>query len=110
MLRRCVQERLDIAPALAGKRVTIRESLSRSRDVGGHDRHFATSSHLQFTVQRINTLLSGTHRQFDDGVEQWYGVALEVVVAVHYVDGQRLEIREQFETKTERLTVISIIT
>lgn len=109
MARECVLRLLELAPLLEGKRVTIWESISRSRNVGGHDRHFAASSQVRITVQRINTLLSGTQLQLADGADQWYGVALDAVVDVQYIDGQRLEIREQFETHTERLTVISIM-
>lgn len=84
------------------------ESISRSRDVGGYDRHVSVSSQVRITVQRITTLLRSTQLQRDDGAEQWYGIALDAVVDVQYIEGQCLEIREQVETHTKRLTAISI--
>lgn len=109
MLRPCLQELLELAPSLIGRRVSIRESISRSRDVGGHDRHFATSSQLTLQVRTTDTALSGAQLQFDDGAQTWYGVALAAVVEVQYEEGQQLRIVEQFETRTERLTVITIL-
>ena len=68
MLRPCCgQDLLQISPSLVGRRVAIRESLRRSRDVGGHDRHVATSSLLLLTIQRVTTLRSGTPLHVDDG-------------------------------------------
>ena len=41
--------------------------------------------------------------------ENWYGIALDAVIDVQYDAAQRLRIVEQFETRTERLTVIDIV-
>jgi hypothetical protein len=86
----------------------ISESISRSRIIGGHDRHFATQSQFAMRVKRVDTLFSGSQLQFGDGECTWYGIALDCVVRIDDHDPQRLEIAGHFETKMERQTIIRI--
>ena len=99
---------LEITPTFVNHHVVINESISRSRIIGGHDRHFATQSQFAMVVKGVHTLISGSQLQFDDGQHSWYGIALEWVVRIDNHDPQRLEIVEHFETKMERRTIIHI--
>jgi len=98
----------EIAPTFVDHHVVINESISRSRTLGGHDRHFATQSQFAMVVKHIHTFISGTQLQFDNGERTWYGIALDCVVSIDATDPKRLEIVEHFETETERKTVIRI--
>ena len=99
---------LEITPRFVNHHVVINESISRSRIIGGHDRHFATQSQFAMMVKSVDTLISGSQLQFGDGECIWYGIALECVVRIDDHDPQRLEIVEHFETKMERQTTIRI--
>jgi hypothetical protein len=99
---------LEITPTFVNYHVVINETISRSRTLGGHDRHFATHSQFAMVVKHIHTLVSGTQLQFDNGERTWYGIALDCVVRIDDHDPERLEIVEQFEAETERKTLIYI--
>lgn len=99
---------LEVAPTYVGHSVIITESISRSRDVGRHNRHFATQSRLKMLVKSIDTLISGAQLQFNEGEYAWYGIALDCVVSVNNQNLGALEIVEHFEMETERKTTIQI--
>jgi hypothetical protein len=99
---------LEITPTLVNHAVEINESISRRRNISGHDRHFATQSQFALTVKSVDTLISGTQLQFGDGAHTWYGIALDCVVHIDDHDPQRLEIVEHFETEMERRTIIRL--
>jgi hypothetical protein len=101
---------LEIAPTFVNRHVVISESISRSRLIGGHDRHFATQSQFAMMVKSVDTLISGSQLQFGDGERTWYGIALDCIVRIDDHDPQRLEIAEHFETEMERLTIIHMTT
>lgn len=104
-----IDKLLEVAQAYVGHSVIITESISRSRDIGGHNRHFATQSSFRMLVKRIDTFLSGAQLQFNGGEYAWYGIALDCVVSVDDQNLGALEIIERFETKMERKTTIQIV-
>jgi len=100
---------IDIAPHFIGYRVPITESISRSRNIGNHDHHFATQSQFEMNIQRVDTFLSGSQLQFYDKQHTWYSIALEALVQFDYQLHTRLELVEQFEAETERRTLLTVI-
>jgi hypothetical protein len=99
---------LEITPTFVNHPVVINESITRSRNIGGHDRHFATQSQFAMMVKSVDTLISGSQLQLADGDHTWYGIALECVVHIDDHDPQQLEIVEHFETEIERRTIIRL--
>lgn len=99
---------LEIAPTFVNHHIMISESISRSRLIGGHDRHFATQSQFAMMVKDIHTFSSGSQLQFADGDHTWYGIALDCVVSLEHQHPRRLEIIEHFESQTERRTIIRL--
>lgn len=100
------QELLDFSLSFIGKRVTVVESISRSRDVGKHDRHFATRSSFSFRVDNVLATFSGCNLCLM-GVDAQYSIALEHIVAYDVGDAG-LEVVEHFEQRTERRTNITL--
>lgn len=94
-----------VAHSYTGKRVKVDESISRSRDVGRHDRHFASHSHFTIDVEDVVVIYSGAQLAFL-GPDARYGISLDSVVAFEG-DETALEIVEHFEEKTERRTRIT---
>jgi len=101
-----LQPLIDLPHTYLNQPITISESISRSRNVGKHDRHFATHTFFSFTVDNIFVAFSGAQLTFM-GEEARYGISLDSVVRYHRENGQ-LDIVEHFEQETERLTTISI--
>ena len=100
-----LQNLIELAYDLNGKHITVVESISRSRDVGKHDRHFATHTRFSFTVENVFVAFSGAQLSFmGEGVR--YGISLDSVVSFQ-ANGRELEIVEHFEQKTERQTHIT---
>jgi hypothetical protein len=91
--------------SLKGERLVIHESISRSRDVGKHDRHFATSTRFELVLERIGAYFSGTQLCLEGEGDSQYGIALDSVVSVRR-EGEVLVVVEWFESETERRTTI----
>ncbi len=101
-----LQKLLDLAPGFIGKQITVVESISRGRNTGKHDRHFATRSSFTFKVESVFAAFSGAQLCFMGAAAQ-YGVSLDGVVSFKFGDGE-LEIVEHFEQQTERQTHITV--
>jgi hypothetical protein len=85
-----------------GRKIKIDESITRSRDIGGHDRHFATHSHFRLTLQEVMVTTSGAQLLLL-GKNGRYGISLDSVAG--FQENQAyLEIIEHFELETERRT------
>jgi hypothetical protein len=100
-----LQKLLDLAPSFIGQPIKVVESISRGRNTGKHDRHFATRSYFSFTVENVVATFSGAQLCFM-GVAAQYGVSLDSVVSFK-ASGSELEIVEHFEQQTERQTHIT---
>jgi hypothetical protein len=100
-----LEKLLDLAPDFIGKQITVVESISRGRNTGKHDRHFATRSFFSFKVENVYAAFSGAQLCFVGSAAQ-YGVSLDSVVSFKVGDGE-LEIVEHFEQNTERQTHIT---
>jgi hypothetical protein len=94
-----VEDLLAALGALPGQQVLIREALTR-------DRHVATFCQFHMQVQDVETWFSGAHARLlgSDGSE--YDIALFAVGAAHRDENGTLTVTEQFESKTERRTII----
>lgn len=103
-----VSELLRQVPDLRHHQIEILESISRQRQQGGHNRHFATQTKLVMVVTDIYTFLSGAQLQFAQHDQLWYGIALDYVVRFER-HPTTWEIAEHFEQQTERLTRIRIL-
>lgn len=91
--------------AFKGQTIKIDESISRSRNIGNHDRHFSTHTFFTMTTEDIYIAFSGA-QLIIQGNNCRYGISLDSVVG-YSKTVEHLEIIEQFEQKTERLTTIS---
>ena len=91
--------------SLKGERLLISESLSRSRDVGKHDRHFASSTRFELVLESVGTYLSGWQLCLEGKGGSQYGIALDSVVSARR-EGEVIEVVEWFESETERKTTI----
>lgn len=97
MLPHELQTLIDLAHTFLHKPIIITESISRSRNIGKHDRHFATHTVFSFTVDNIFVAFSGAQLMFT-GEKARYGISLDSVVRFQ-TDDDRLEIVEHFEKK-----------
>lgn len=96
----------DSLQSLENQQVQITQSLSRNRNFGGHDRHFAATLQFSFTVKHVGWTMSGGHLYLN-GDDSWLGILLENVRAFEKTqDG--FVITEHFEDETERKTTISV--
>jgi hypothetical protein len=100
---------LDRAPSLVNRRIQIREYVSRSRNLGRIDRHFATNTQFSMNVAVVRTPLSGSHLMFDDDDETWYDINLDSIVNFLEHSPYHWEISEYFEQETERRSIIQVI-
>jgi hypothetical protein len=91
-----------------GRTLEIDESISRSRDIGSHDRHFSTHTYFTLRVEDIFVAFSGAQLVIHGGKSR-YGISLDSVVG-YSKTAENLEIIEHFEQKTERLTTITDLT
>lgn len=91
--------------SLLGERLLISESISRSRDVGKHDRHFATSTRFELALEWVGVYFSGSQLCLEGRGDSRYGIALDSVVSARR-EGDTIEVVEWFETETERRTTI----
>ncbi len=87
------------------KTITVYESLTCDRREG-HNRHFTTYTSFSFHVGRVGIAISGAQLIFS-GAQCCYGIGVDNVVSFEKIENG-LEIVEQFEQKTERLTTIKI--
>jgi hypothetical protein len=94
--------------ALEGKLVNIQQSLSRSRHVGGHDRHFAATLAFTLRIESVNWQISGGHLYLN-GEDSWLGILLDNVSKFSKEDQDTFVIVEHFESKTERRTTIKML-
>ncbi len=92
-----------------GRKVRITESLSHARGLGGHDRHFSTWSSFEMAIVSVSGLFDGMRLQLHGESSSFnYEIALFYVVSIE-IEGDTISFTEQFETKIERLTVISLV-
>ena len=99
---------VHIVVELKDRTLKIDESISRSRDVGSHDRHFSTHTYFTLTVQEVFVAFCGAQLVIHGGKSR-YGISLDSVVGYSRTV-EHLEIIEHFEEKTERLTTITELT
>jgi hypothetical protein len=94
--------------AFVGKTVLIHESLSRSRDVGGHNRHFATYTRFTMRLKAYGISISGQQLSLEGEDGSLYGISMTNITSVTFCAAEEtLEIIEQFETEMERQTTLS---
>ncbi|MFZ0544550.1 MAG: hypothetical protein WAM60_03895 [Candidatus Promineifilaceae bacterium] len=95
---------VQLAHSYIGKSIKVDESISRSREIGQHNRHFATHTYFSFTVEDVFVAFSGAQLMLL-GTNARYGISLDSIVS--FKDENGLEIVEHFEQKTERRTRIT---
>ena len=100
-----LEKLVNLVHGYIGKTIKVDESISRSRDVGHHDRHFSTHTYFTFTVENVMVAFSGAQLTIL-GTNARYGISLDSVVSFRNEEG--LEIVEHFEKQTERQTLITI--
>ena len=94
--------------AFVGKTVLIHESRSRSRDRGGHDRHFATYTRFTMRLKAHGISISGQQLSLEGEDGSPYGICRTNITCVTFCAAQEtLGIVEQFETQMERQTTLS---
>ena len=98
---------IELAYSYIGRSIKLDESISRSREIGRHDRHFATHTWFKMTVENVIAAFSGAQLAFL-GENGRYGISLDSVIDYNET-AKGLEIIEHFEHETERLTIISIL-
>lgn len=99
---------LETLMTFEDKKLVINESITRNRNVCKHAQHFATKTQFIMTLKEIYDTTSGANLILR-GIENYYGIALELIVNFHLNETGVLEIVEHFEQQTERRTTISII-
>lgn len=103
-----VESILESLESLKGKRVILRESISRNRSAG-HDRHFATVTEFLLQISDIEPWFSGGQIRLIDSSGNGYGISIESTIRLHREANGTIVIDEQFEQETERRTTISIV-
>jgi hypothetical protein len=88
-----------------GKQIRITESLSRNRQVG-HDRHFATISQFEMTLEDVRWSFSGANFYLYGTEGFLYSLSSYNIVQFNTDEKGVFTIIEQFESKTERKTTI----
>lgn len=101
------KQAVETLQSLEGRRIQVQQSLSRSREVGGHDRHFAATLQFSFTVKHVGWTMSGGHLYLN-GDDSWLGILLENVRAFEQTP-EGFVVTEHFEDETERQTTISVL-
>lgn len=91
---------------LKGHTILINQSITRSRDVGRHDRHFAAQAQFRMIVENVDWTFSGGHFYLYGEEDLMYGILLENVRDFDQPEENTLVIAEHFESETERRTVI----
>lgn len=104
-----IEELIEHFEALVGKEILIYESISRSREVGKHDRHFATHSQFKMQLKDVGVSFSGLNLMLEGEDVFFYGIACEKIVNVRRASENDVEIVEWFEEQTERLSTICVI-
>jgi hypothetical protein len=99
-----VDDLLAALGALPGQRVLIREALTRDRP--SYDRQATTFCQFYMQVQEVETWFSGAHARLWGSEGSEYDIALLAVAAAHRDENGTLTVTEQFESKTERRTII----
>lgn len=106
---RWVEELVKYFEDSIGKEILIFESVSRSRGIGKHDRHFAAHSQFKMRLKEVGISFSGTNLTLGGEDIFYYGIAGEQVVKVRKINESEIEVTEWFEEKTERLSKIRIL-
>lgn len=95
---------IDAVLKLQGKQICVYSSLSRTRGVGAHNSHFSTSLSFTFSVNHVGIAISGARLMLLGDAS--FSIGLDDVASFSIADGQ-IEIVEQFEQQTERLTQLT---
>ncbi len=96
----------SVMALLKGKQISVMQLLAVGSEKG-YDR--STTSTTKFSMKVTDVVLSagGAHLQIVSGWDTAYAVLLANVTRLT-INGNRLEIEEDFETETRRLTQIKI--
>ncbi len=98
----------DSLQSLENQQVQITQSVSRSRNSGDHDRHFAATLQFSFMVKDVGWQISGGHLYLN-GENTWLGILLMNIRDFEVKDSDTFIVTEHFEEETERQTIIKIV-
>jgi hypothetical protein len=104
-----IEPLINAAVALKGLQVHFRSSLTTRRGLGGvpHDRHGATALTFTLEVQSVGVAISGDRLMFV-GSGAHFEIGLRNLTSFSLEQEGSIEIVEQFEQHTERLTQLTV--